>query len=219
MRISPSLIALASLVTAAYAAQEAGNTVGNRWSAELDATLNLAAQSLTADTPGINLHTAGVDLTGVYALNAHHAITLRLGYASGEASDSTLHGAEVYDIEGKLSTYSLMPGYRYTTPLSRRWSMRTGVNAGFVCHSVEERETLGESAWVHVSNYAWGPAFSAELGLSYARSQRLSYHVSYRFSGSTARPELFWNDGDTSFSSTLRTQLYHSISAGVSWKF
>lgn len=199
----------------------ANSPLAHRFSAELGATANLAINDIAKDsaTTGLKVHTAGVDLTGVYSRNEHHAFTLRLSYAAGEASESTLYDSLVYDVEGKLSSLSLMPGYRYTTRLSKRVQAFAGANLGLTCHEAEERESLGSMPEIRTTDTALGLAYSLELGLVFTRRERWSYFVGYRFSGSTAQPRLSWSDGDATYSVKLNAQHYHSLTAGVRRQF
>lgn len=188
---------------------------------EVGFVANLAATDIVKNESigSFKLHTMGVDLTGVYARDAHHAFTLRLGYAQGEASESAMVGDGYYEVEGKLSSFYVMPGYRYTMPISEHWSSHLGVNVGLICHSAEEKETWDDQSWVKVRDSAYGVAGSIELGLTYKRSERISYAIAYQFSGSTARPKLKWSDGEATYSTTLRAQVYHTFRVGMSYHF
>lgn len=221
MKLALPLLAATALCCAATAAASAA-TPTTRFSLEAGATANLAARSIVSDSPvgALRVHTMGLDLTGVYATRSpRHAFTLRLSYASGEADDSALLGTQVYEMEGKLTTLTLMPGYRYTTRLSTRTHLFVGANAGIAMYRAQDRESLDGHTWVNVSARDYGAAASAEIGLEYARSERLSFFAAYRVSAATARPELEWSDGESSYSAKLNAQLYHSLSAGVRWRF
>lgn len=212
------LLLLALTSTPALAA----SPLAHRFSVELSGTANLALHDIANDsmTAGLKVHTAGADITGVYTRSEHHAFTLRLSYAAGEASESALYdGAVAYDVAGKLSSVSLMPGYRYTTRLSKRVQAFAGANLGMLCHEAEERESLGSTQEIRTRDKALGLAYSLELGLVYTRWEKWSCFVGYRFSGSTAQPQLSWSDGEAAYSVKLNAQRYHSLTAGVRRQF
>lgn len=217
------LTAILSIPAMALQATEGTESAASRFSVELGYTMNLAEKEIVrdCDISGVRIHTAGPDLTGVYALgnSRRHALTLRLAYAEGEVSDSSIIGSGVYEIEGKLRSFSIMPGYRYTRDLYGKLGFYAGANIGLLCHNAEDHEKWGDDVWVDVKNYAYGFAYSAELGLTWKAGRHLSYFVAYQFSGSTARPKLEWNDGETTFSSRLNGQTYHSIRCGLSFRF
>lgn len=209
-------LALATTATALPEQQGTG-----KLTLELGATANLATKDIVSDpiVGGIKVHTAGADLTAVYARNARHALTLRLSYASGEANESTLLGTQVYDVEGKLTSICLMPGYRYTRQLSKKVQAYAGAGIGLMLHQAKESESLDGQKWVDVKDSAYGLAAAGELGLVYAKSERLRFFAAYRLSASTARPELKWSDGETTYSAKLNAQTYHSLSVGAGWRF
>lgn len=220
-----STILLALLPAFAFAAESAPVAAAAQKSSpyalELGFTANMAVNDITADKEleGVQVHTFGVDLTGVRKFNEHHALTLRLSYAEGSASDAGYVGQYLYEVEGKLRTFALMPGYRYSRTIYGKLGAFAGANVGVICHNAEDHERWGDEMWVDVKNYAFGLAYSMELGFTWQKGPHLSYFLAYQISGSTARPKLEWSDENVSYSSRLNEQLYHSLRCGVSYSF
>ena len=76
-----------------------------------------------------DIDTGSVDLTAVYALNQHHALTLRFGYAFGDEVNKNADYPGIRD-ETDVHTFSLMPGYRYTHAITEKTSIFAGANVG-----------------------------------------------------------------------------------------
>lgn len=159
--------------------------------------------------------TYGADLTGVYALDANRAITLRFGFGMGSVDDDVLDGYE-HD-EWKITRFTLMPGYRYTKDWGNKTQYFIGVNVGLVQQSVELTETInGEDGGSEsFSGDSIGLGYSAEIGLTYKYSEKVTLLVAYQLSGSTNRTELDYYDEKLK----CEQQMYHTIRAGVSVKF
>lgn len=216
-----SVFALSGLGAAAEPAAAESAPKPSRYSLELGFTGNLALNDITNDKEmeGVQVHTWGIDLTAVRKFNEHHALTLRFGYAEGSASNEGYVGQYLYEVEGKLRSFSLMPGYRYSHTIYGKLGAFAGVNVGIICHNAEDHERWEDQMWVDVKNYAIGLAYSAELGLTWQKGPHLSYFLAYQFSGSTARPKLEWHNEDATYSATMNEQAYHSIRCGLSYSF
>ena len=187
------------------------------WGLEIAYTYSWAACDIYKDwVPCKEIRSNGVDLTGVYNFNAHHAATLRLAYAFGARSwsdDVYFDGHEIvscYD-RVRMHTFSLMPGYRYTLPLCPHSALYAGVNAGVANQSVKDN--------YHESNYgvdrnhksAWGFAYTAEVGLRINLCQDSEFFVAYHFTGNTARTK---NNGYITHRQTT-----HGIRTGFGFRF
>lgn len=159
--------------------------------------------------------TIGADLTGVYALDENRAITLRLGYGTGSADGDFFDGQQ-HD-EWEVTRLTLMPGFRYTKPWGAKTHYFIGANVGLVQQSVEytcTRKDQNEStSW---SGDSTGLGYSAEIGLTYKYSEKVSLLIAYQLSGSTNQTELSIYEDEKS---KCEQQMYHTIRAGVSVKF
>ena len=191
------------------------------WGLEIAYTYSWAACDIYKDwVPCKEIRSNGVDLTGVYNFNAHHAATMRLAYAFGARSwsdDVYFDGHEIvscYD-RVRMHTFSLMPGYRYTCGLTRDLSLYAGVNAGIANASNKFGMYMEDTRLLGVHDSAWGFAYSAELGLSYAVTPTVNVFAAYQFSGNTAKCRLRCEYGGI----TANRMHYHGIRAGVGFKF
>lgn len=170
---------------------------------EATAGYNFASRDIFKDTK--KLSTISADLTGVWALGANDAVTLRFGYGYGDNTDNWGDGEKA---KFHLHSFYLMPGYRYTTPVADGLNAFAGVNLGVINHSVKYHDIpWGDK--LHDS--AWGFAYSAELGVTYDLSSSTYLLAAYQFAGSTATPKF----GDES----ARKQYYHGLRLGVGCKF
>ncbi|MCQ2365777.1 MAG: outer membrane beta-barrel protein [Akkermansia sp.] len=130
----------------------------------------------------------GADITGVYAIDEHQAVTLRFGYTWGGEKWAA-------DEEGswnktRIHTFSLMPGYRYTDAITDQLSWFVGANIGIANASYKdstyyEKERLGSD-----HKAAWGFAYSAEVGLRYELTESLDVFCAYQYGGNTASPKI-----------------------------
>lgn len=186
----------------------------NPWSVEIGVGYNFAGRDLIKHSVGEEeaINTLGVDLTGVYALNANNALTLRFGYSFGDEVDCEAR-AWGERLETDVHTFALMPGYRYTHALTDKASAFAGVNVGVANMSVKDhaRWMGGDVQSWHDS--AWGFGYSAELGLRYALCPNTEIFAAYQFSGNTARLS------QDKFEGKNHRQFYNGIRTGVSIKF
>ena len=145
----------------------------------------------------------GTDITGVYNINENHAVTLRFGYGwSGEKfaedyEDWGEEGGVNYWDKVRIHTFSLMPGYRYTAPITDKLSWFVGANVGIANASYKlsfyaDETYMGETA-SDKENYhksAWGFAYSAEVGLRYNFCSSVYGFMAYQYCGNTASPKI-----------------------------
>lgn len=193
----------------------------SKYSVELGCTGNIATRDIATDAAlqGLKLHTIGADITGVYHIRERHAFTLRLGYAEGGVSDTDVIGPYFYEVEGSLQNITLMPGYRYTRQLFANTSAYVGVNVGVLCQNIKDRENWNNEIRADVQKYAYGLAYSMEVGLIRKQGKHLSYFLAYQISGASNHPKLAWSYGGATYTTQLNRQRYHSIRAGLSYSF
>lgn len=174
---------------------------------EIGADFNSAVNDIYENIGKIN--TVGADITGVYQKDEHHAYTLRLGfgYGSGET-----HGG---DQEWDVTHVCLMPGYRYTAPLSDKSSYFVGANLGVVHQSVKftDKDDEGSESW---SGNSIGFGYSAEIGVQYKWSEKVTLLAAYQLSGSTNQTEFDIFDDEKI---KCKQQMYNTFRFGVSVKF
>lgn len=168
---------------------------------ELGASYNVAAKELFKDFSNKEVDTVGIDLTAVHSITPKHAITFRVGAAQGD---------EVHDhfLKEILRTVSIMPGYRFTQPVSEKVSVFAGVNAGLVNQHVHLKihsdSLMDDSAW------GWGA--TAEAGVRYQLCPSTEIFAAYQFSANSVR---------NNFGGGLEThhQMHNGVRAGVGIKF
>ncbi|MCQ2365493.1 MAG: porin family protein [Akkermansia sp.] len=170
---------------------------------ELGVSGNMAAKDLFKQFPNKEVDTVGIDLTAVHSFTPKHAITFRIGAAQG---DETEHADEAR-LKTYLRTVSIMPGYRFTQPVSEKTSLFCGVNAGLVNQHVHLK-MLDTNA----DDSAWGWGATAEVGVRYQLCPCSEIFAAYQLSGNTVN-----ND----FGHGLEThrQIHNGVRAGVSIKF
>ena len=184
---------------------------------EIGYFISWAANDIYKDwVPCKEIRSNGVDLTGVYNFNTHHAATMRLAYAFGARSWSDDEYFDEHEMVScydrvRMHTFSLMPGYRYTLPLCPHSALYAGVNVGVTNQSIKDN--------YHESNYGvdrnhksdWGFGYSAEVGLRFNLCADSEFFVAYHFTGSTAKTS---NNGYTT-----HRQTNHGIRTGVGFRF
>ena len=176
-----------------------------------------AAHIFKGMDPNKSIRSNGVDLTGVYEFNRHHAVTLRAAYSLGARSwaDETEiddHGELVGSHNRvRMHTFSVMPGYRYTQPLCSHCALYAGVNAGLTNQSIKDSYYENGAKDFTGHDSAWGFAYSAEAGARISLTPCTEFFVAYHFTGSTAR-----NSHDD-----IKThhQVNHGIRTGFEFKF
>lgn len=178
---------------------------------EIGAGHNWASKDLIKHEEGEikSVDTVGIDLTGVHSLTPHHALTFRIGAAQG---DETMHTNDIDGIRDKeyLRTISIMPGYRYTTPVGEKTSVFAGVNVGAVNQRIRIKSTNSGYAMAD-SDSAWGFGATGEIGLSYEICPAASVFAAYQLSGNTARNNLH--------DMKNHRQIHNGVRTGVSIKF
>lgn len=255
------------------------------WEVELGASYNWGVPDIYKDwSPCKEAKSIGGDITAVYRVSEHSALTLRFGYSwggakwandveiSGDVWEELTGGAQsnmkiflvdkskiqtviqqimsrlkkprpsspstppannaiqpgpiVVDDAGmpqrldfwtktRIHTFNFMPGYRYTCGLTRDLSLYAGVNAGIANANNKLGLYVEDTRLLGVHDSAWGFAYSAELGLSYAVTPTMNVFAAYQFSGNTAKCKLRSEYGDV----TAKRQHYHGIRTGVGFRF
>ena len=255
------------------------------WEVELGASYNWGMPDIYKDwSPCKEVKSIGGDITAVYRVSEHSALTLRFGYSRGgakwandveipadewekysggaqsnmkiivqknpkiiaaiiriierikkphspspstpPANNEIQPGPIVVDDPGmpqrldfwtktRIHTFNFMPGYRYTCGLTKDLSLYAGVNAGIANASNKFGLYMEDTRLLGVHDSAWGFAYSAELGLSYAVTPTVNVFAAYQFSGNTAKCKLRSEYGDV----TAKRQHYHGIRTGVGFRF
>ena len=251
------------------------------WGVEVGASYNWGVPDIYRDwSPCKEIKSIGGDVTAVYRVSGHSALTLRFGYSWGGekwANDLDLSGPEdgalgsfrpisfdklsmiekykqeimkIYErskqrnhrrqaalqsneavasleedpewdghvgiwSKARVHTFSFMPGYRYTHALTPRLSVYGGVNAGIANASNKLNTYIEHEPLLGAHDSAWGFAYSAELGLSYAVTPTVDVFAAYQFSGNTAKCKLHCEYGNI----TANRLHYHGIRAGVGFRF
>lgn len=190
----------------------------NPYSLEVAGTYNFAAREMFryGNTKGPKVNTIGGDITGVYTVNDNSSFNLRFGFTTG--SDSKSYDVEYYKLSARVNNFYLMPGYRYTHAIGDYWSFFIGGNVGVINQSVKVRLGGGYIDGLvgkgHDSEY--GFAYSGEAGLRYKLSKHFDVFAAYQFFGSTAE---VGGTGHRDLSTSMKSQLYHCVRAGVSFDF
>ena len=250
------------------------------WEVEVGATYNWAVPDIYKDwSPCKEIKSIGGDVTAVYRVSGHSALTLRFGYSWGgekwandldfsEPEDGLLGSCrpisfdnlsmiekykreimKIYDklkqrrpharpalqsneavasledpewdghvgiwSKARVHTFSFMPGYRYTHALTPRLSVYGGVNAGVANAANKLNMYIDHERLLGAHDSAWGFAYSAELGLSYAVTPTVDVFAAYQFSGNTAKCKLRCEYGGI----TANRLHYHGVRAGVGFRF
>lgn len=176
--------------------------VGHNWASK-DLLKHDISESKEVDT-------VGIDLTAVHSFTPHHALTFRIGAAQG---DETMHlgGIDSIRVKEYLRTISIMPGYRYTTPVGEKTSVFAGVNVGAVNQRIRIKETSPFFEMAD-SDSAWGFGATGEIGVSYELCPAASVFAAYQLSGNTARNSIHRDEKN-------HRQIHNGVRTGVSIKF
>lgn len=181
---------------------------------EIGGNYNFAAKDIVKHELGSvpEVDTWGVDLTGIYNFNENHSVNLRFGYNRGCASllEDGLKQRYV------LNNFSLMPGYRYTHPITEATSFFIGGNVGIMNESLKLRLCEGDEVFGKVHDSDWGFAYSAEAGFKFDLCPRSYVFVAYEFTGNTAKPKPTFADG---FGLRAKHQIANGVRAGLGMKF
>lgn len=169
------------------------------WAVEVGPHYTLATRHL--GTGAGDLDMGGIDITGLYNVDDKWAVTLRFSWAEGDAYCPHEHNTAtqeyfVKDVDGQA--WSIMPGVRYTSPITEDLDWFVGANVG-----INNLEL--ETAWE--SHDATGFGYSAETGLKYQVIDNLYIYGAVQVSGSTADPN------------GIRHQFGYGIRAGVGFEF
>ena len=177
---------------------------------EIAGAYNFATRDLYRHVDYSDVDTWGIDLTGIWALDANNAVTLRFGYAWGESDVNYTDWTQTFS----SNSFYLMPGYRYTQEIASGVKFFAGVNAGLDIETAKIKEEGFGDRWT-AKDTSWGFAYSAELGLTFDLTDDVYLLAAYQFSGSTAKP-ILRGDG---WEQPSRRQYYHGVRVGVGCKF
>ena len=187
------------------------------WSLELAASYTWAVPDINQySIPCKEIKSIGADITAVYSITDNHAATLRFGYTWG--GEKFADGYGITDLDNfwnktRIHTFTLMPGYRYTAPITESVSWFVGANIGIANASVKETWYASSMRYDAYHKSAWGFAYSAEIGLRYALTPCMDVFCAYQYGGNTASPK-----DDESIRYTHR-QHGHQARVGVGFKF
>ena len=152
--------------------------------------------------PAKEIDIFGVDLTLVKPVCEKSAFTLRFGYNFGDEAQRFMGCTEEVDVH----SFYLMPGYRYTHPVSDKVSVYGGINAGIANTSVKYKyDDANDSYKAHESD--WGFIGSVEAGVRYHLSETTDLFAAYEYSANYAKPV------------GCDEQTYHGVRMGVGIKF
>ncbi len=203
------------------------------WSVEIAAAANFATRPIMRadweeNAPKVN--TYGADITLSRTLVKGLSANIRLSFASGEDSfTETDYGT--YSEHYKVTDFALMPGLRYTLPVTTGTSVYLGANIGILSRSLKSREsdtgllspeepsssyTDNTTKW-HDSALAF--AYCAEIGLRCNITPSLALFAAYQISGSSARPKRTPQDEWDTDTYTSPRQYYNTIRLGLSYTF
>lgn len=186
--------------------------VASPWSVELAATYTWGVPDIYLDNNGHckEIKSIGADITGVYAIDEHNSVNLRFGYTWGGEKFAT---GEEWN-KTRIHTFSLMPGYRYTSPICDKLSWFAGANVGIANASYKDNTYVGTERQVDQAFHksAWGFAYSAEVGLRYELTESLDVFCAYQYGGNTASPKI---EGERIY----HRQHGHQARVGVGIKF
>ena len=190
---------------------------------EVNAAYNFALKDIRKaeeGVPAFKVDTYGVDLTALYAINEHHAVNIRFGYAMGEEEHAIDLGSDYYLInaKGEVRNIYIMPGYRLTTPLNDSLYFFGGVNVGLAQTKVKEEISFAGVSESETKS-KWGFAWSAEVGLSQKVSQTGAVTLSVQLLQLLGRPDFGADYGDGYESDKVENQLSLGVRLGYSCQF
>lgn len=193
---------------------------------ELGFGYNFAAKDLRKHFMGSSkeVDTVGIDLTAVHRLTDNHALTLRIAGTQGSEISRMVTDSAYSRTKDTLRTFSVMPGYRYTTAVSEKTSLFCGVNVGVVNQDIHQTQLgawdVGGTMWPVAGDKhadAWGIGATVEAGVRYQICPCTEIFAAYQFSGNTAKCKEY---GTTDFDG-IRThrQIHNGVRAGFTFKF
>ncbi len=186
------------------------------FSLEVGVQYSWAGKDLLKDTAiDEKVNTTGIDLTGVWSLDSRQAFTLRMGYAYGDEDVNTYNPR--YELTTEMHVFSLMPGYRYTHPLTEKLSFFAGANIGLAIVSVKDSVddyATGNTWGAHGSEA--GFAYTAELGINYKLRNNVSAFAAWQIGGNTAHPDV---DGYANGPIQTNKQYFHGFRCGLNIAF
>ena len=160
------------------------DTVSATFSLEIGGTYtNMCIHDTGTD---YDLNPIGVDATAVYHLSENWAVTLRGAW--NKADDKSTY--EVYDKwDAEIQEWAIMPGIRYTIPVSDRIKWYVGANIGYA-HAKAEESWIDTYDGEH-ENYKWnenGLDYSIETGVNVYITNSFYVYGAVQFWGTTIKP-------------------------------
>lgn len=129
---------------------------------------------IDADYPSPEIHTWGIDLTGLYEVTGNHYLTFRLGYAYGSAD-----GYE-------LNQFSIMPGFRYEAPLGESMSFYAGAGVGLGISILSYPGIHSFSHSISSEDDMANLVYYLEMGLKYEITPTVDVGAALIFHGGTS---------------------------------
>ncbi len=145
------------------------------------------------------INTIGADITGVYNLTSHWAITLRANWATGDKKDD-------YYVEADLINWSIAPGVRYTIGITDTLSAFVGANVGYGYSDIDIEDGDYKETFT-----ASGVTYSLEVGLKLDLNDSLYLYGAAQYWGTTATPDSKYGD--------LEKQSGISARVGIGYEF
>lgn len=173
-----------------------------------------------------SIDTYGIEATVVAPITAHHAFTMRVGYAYGDVSPEIVNrwdgGINTITFEHSLRSFYFTSGYRFTYELAEDFSIYAGLNFGIINQAIrtKSRDYYASGNTTYTSAIAdhtseWGALGTAELGFIIDMTKNTYLQIGYEFSYNTAAPS--FGDGEASINTD--EQCYHSLRIGVGFRF
>lgn len=166
-----------------------------------------AMSDLAKGIDGID--TWGFDVTALYKLDDNLALNLRFNWATGDDKYTTVYQRGEFSTNTlTLTTWSIMPGLRYTAPLTDGVSCFVGANAGVAKSTLEYEfyDSLDQYS-ASAEDKDWGFAYSVEAGLKVDVCDNVYIYGALQFSGNTAKP------------AKIDSQYGLGVRAGLGWEF
>lgn len=140
---------------------------------EVSAVYNVALKDV-ADDVGCKVNTYGLDMASLYKIDKHHSVNIHFALATGDndedGSDRDVNSKNSEPLNAELIDFTIMPGYRFTTALTKSVDIFCGVNAGLVWSHAELTNAYGKSE-ISEKQSKWDYAWGAEIGTTHRFSE------------------------------------------------
>ena len=176
---------------------------------------------------------ASCELEGAYRLSARQEVTFSLGLAGGgETNDYWVseygphhhHESSPFTDSYDRLSFTVMAGYRFTQPITRRVSLQLGAKCGMDVQTLDVDYGYGWSGYPY-NRYSDGKS-DTKVGMAYAGFANIVFHVTpysdvvvgYQFRGSTAKPEPKSDSPDWP-GAHVGTMRWHEVHVGAIFHF